>query len=131
MKSLLLLICLSCFLGCATSYKPTGDGYSEFQLTKNSYLVMFSGNEYTSPKLVQEGFIKRSSELTLLNSFLCFQADSVSTDSKSIIINENLHAKYTTSGIILMSNEACESKIDPNYILKDYSPYYILLKVNR
>lgn len=77
--SILTLIILS---GCATSYQPNAitGGYSETQLSENSFSVNFRGNGYTSRERVEDFTLLRSSELALKNGFNYFVLASDNID---------------------------------------------------
>ncbi|MGN8225345.1 CC0125/CC1285 family lipoprotein [Gracilimonas sp. BCB1] len=61
--------------GCATSYHPEnsrGYGFTEKQLSGQSYLVSFSGNSRTSPTDVQHMLLRRCAELTIQKGYSYF-----------------------------------------------------------
>lgn len=65
-----LVVSLLC-AGCATKYQPEGftGGYSELQLSQDSYRISVAGNGYTSTKRAEEIALLRASELTLEKGF--------------------------------------------------------------
>lgn len=65
-----LLAALLC-AGCATKYQPEGltGGYSELQLSQDTYRISVAGNGYTSTRRAEEIALLRAAELTLEKGF--------------------------------------------------------------
>jgi hypothetical protein len=64
---------------CSTSYQEVGffgGGYSEIARAKDSFIVNFYGNQFTSSNNVMKFALKRASELTLQNGYKYFYVDS-------------------------------------------------------
>ena len=76
-----VFILLFAFLlsGCATRYQAQGwtGGYTEVQLTPDSFHICFYGNGYTSPQKVTKYVLLRASELTLEKGFKYFIVTSI------------------------------------------------------
>lgn len=77
----LILLLLS---GCATSYQPHGytGGYSSTQISKDTHIVYFSGNGYTSANTAHIYAVKRAKELCSEQGFTG-GFEIVSTNSRS------------------------------------------------
>ena len=76
--------------GCATSYQHKGatGGYSETQLSPNSFQIYFKGNGYTGEERAEDFTLLRSAEISLEHGFPYF-----------IIVSERVGAStsvYTT-----------------------------------
>lgn len=70
-----LILALLLLCGCATSYQSDGltGGYTETQLTPDTFRVNFRGNAYTSSERALDMAMLRAAELTLLHGFTHFQ----------------------------------------------------------
>lgn len=71
MKALRLIGLAAMLAGCATAYQPMGfsGGYTELQLSQDTYRVTVSGNGYTSTNRAEEIALLRAAELTLEKGF--------------------------------------------------------------
>lgn len=89
--------------GCATSYKTLGfnGGYSEIRKTPDSFIITFTGNEYTSQEKVIQYALRRASELTLQNGYKYFSVISSTDQSKS---RNYLNTNRNTSGSLDTQN---------------------------
>ena len=69
--------------GCATSYKSSGfaGGYSDTQLSPDSFRVMFRGNAYTSPEKMQDFALLRAADVVQQHGFTCFAVVKESTST--------------------------------------------------
>jgi len=91
----LILILFTLLLGaCATAYQKEGltGGFSETQLSENTWKVHFEGNGYTRTERAEDYALLRASELTLKNGFSYF----LLADSKSST-DEQVYKTPTTS----------------------------------
>jgi hypothetical protein len=97
--------------GCSTSYKPLGwtGGYSEIKLSENSYIVMFTGNGYTSYNSVLVMFYKRVKEIASSSGYNFYTLtedqilqNSELTTSRGMSGNLQLNTvnKYTVKGFL-------------------------------
>ncbi|MCP9291387.1 CC0125/CC1285 family lipoprotein [Gracilimonas sediminicola] len=116
----LSLILLTLFIaGCATSYHPEnwrGYGFTEKQLSEQSYLVSFSGNSRTSPTDVQHMLLRRCAELTIQNGFSYFLILDKDSDKKSEISYSEISEEYDHSESFTKSVQiymAHEKEISP------------------
>ncbi|MEQ8524158.1 hypothetical protein [Gracilimonas sp.] len=100
--------------GCATSYQPAnwrGYGFSEKQLSEQSFLVSFKGNANTSPTDVQRMLLKRCAELTVFYGYSYFLIIDKDSDKKTnLTYNEatedyNKEEEHTKSVLMFMANE--------------------------
>jgi hypothetical protein len=93
-KLLFLIGCASLYLitGCATPYQSNSfrGGFSETQLSPDTFRVYFRGNGYTSGERAQDFTLLRASELTIQHGFTCFAI----LDEK----NSTTSSSFTTSG---------------------------------
>lgn len=73
-KILLLLVPIFLLSACATPYQKKGfrGGWSELQLSEDTYQVAYSGNAYTSQERVSDFALLRSASLTLENGYKFF-----------------------------------------------------------
>ena len=71
------IISLSILSGCATTYQKTSfwsdEGYSDMQLQKNVFEVVFKSNEWTDQETTRRYALRRCAELTLENNFDYFK----------------------------------------------------------
>jgi hypothetical protein len=97
----LSLVLLTVFIaGCATSYHPEnwrGYGFTEKQLTEQSYLVSFSGNSRTSPTDVQHMLLRRCAELTIQKGYTYFLILDKDSDKKSKVSYSGVGEDYESS----------------------------------
>jgi len=81
-----ILICT-----CSTPYQPKGalGGYSSYQLSDNTYKVVFKGNQHTKAETVFDYLERRCAEITVENGFEYFIVfeDSSYVD-KTVFSNE-------------------------------------------
>jgi hypothetical protein len=70
-----LLVTFLLFIGCSTGYQPSGfkGGYTDRQVTKETYFVSFRGNGYTNKGDVLIFFLLRCAEVTKMNGYDYFQ----------------------------------------------------------
>jgi len=76
------------FCGCATPYQSDGfgGGYSEFRITRDTFVVTFRGNSFTPSQKVLEYTLMRASELTVQNGYTYFSViDSQDTTKKKLV----------------------------------------------
>lgn len=74
-RSLILLGCaLGELVGCATTSQPMGfsGGYSDLQLSGDTFQVTFQGNGYTSRERVTDLLLLRAAELTVEQGYAYF-----------------------------------------------------------
>lgn len=88
MKNLSLILSVFFLFSCATGYKRHGfnGGFSEQRLSRDMYLVHFSGNRYTSSSIVQTYLLKRCAELTLNSGFTHFIIVNSNNDTTSDLL---------------------------------------------
>jgi hypothetical protein len=76
MKLSIFTVFVSCVLlaGCATPYQQSGylGGYSETQLTPDTFRVFFKGNQYTSEERAKDFTLLRAADITITNGFKYF-----------------------------------------------------------
>lgn len=86
-RSLFVVFTLVLLTGCATPYGSAGltGGYSEEQLSENSYRVKFKGNGYTSSDKVWNYWMYRCAELTKLKGFSYYH---VTVEKKQASLND-------------------------------------------
>jgi hypothetical protein len=73
---------------CATGYHPIGftGGYSEKKILKDTFMVSFQGNGWTSQGVARSYLLLRCAELTVQNGFNYFIVmDEQDTSTKSIM----------------------------------------------
>ena len=82
MNNIIYVAVILILSGCATAYQPKGlsGGFSEIQLSVDTFQVSFNGNGYTDPSRATEFTLLRSSEIALENGYRYF----VIIDSKII-----------------------------------------------
>lgn len=94
MKSILISFFILLFIsGCATAYQSlsyTG-GFSETQLSENSFSVSFKGNGNTSRERASDFALLRSAEITLAHGYNFF----IITDSEKYIQNTSYTSPKT------------------------------------
>ncbi len=76
------------FCSCATKYHPNSisGGYSDFRVARDSFVVTFYGNDFTSSETVLKYALKRASELTIQNGFSYFSViDSQDTTKRTLV----------------------------------------------
>ena len=80
---LLALVPLMVLTSCATTYQREGvfaNGYSDFRLKEDTFVITFRANEYTPPEKVMQYALKRAAELTIHSGYRFFtlldQSDS-------------------------------------------------------
>ena len=105
--------------GCATSYQPAnwrGYGFSEKQLSEQSYMVAFRGNEKTSPNRVQQMLLRRCAELTVLNGYSYFLIVDEESDRSASFSESESNGEYGREGKHIKSVQifmAKEKEISP------------------
>jgi hypothetical protein len=76
---------------CATGYQKEGvfsNGYSDYRLSDDTFVVTFRANEHTPPEIVMQYALKRASKLALKNGFNHFAIlDKIDSSTKG----KNLH----------------------------------------
>lgn len=72
--AMILIGAVSWLHGCATGYHGTGltGGFSETQIERNSWIVTFQGNAYTSDERASHFVLLRSAQLTLESGYRYF-----------------------------------------------------------
>ena len=73
---LLAFLPLLAIAGCATVYQKEGifsNGYSDFRLSQDTFVVTFRANEHTAPEAVMQYALQRASELVLKKGFSHFE----------------------------------------------------------
>ncbi|MBI3508417.1 MAG: hypothetical protein HY069_02115 [Chlamydiia bacterium] len=76
-KRILLTLCipLVALTSCATYYQKEGvfqNGYSDYRVGENRFVVSFHANEFTPQEKVMEYVLKRASDLTVKNGWSYF-----------------------------------------------------------
>lgn len=72
--------------GCATGYSSMNalnGGYADTQLTKDTFLVSFRGNDMTAPERTRDFAMLRSAELVLQHGYPYFMVLDMDTKSNS------------------------------------------------
>jgi hypothetical protein len=89
MKVLLLVVFISLFFSCATSFQPKGlsGGYEKLQLDENLFSVNFSGNGYTRSQRATDFYLLRCAETTKDNGFKFFTIVNQNNNDYSANIN--------------------------------------------
>lgn len=97
-----LMLATFIFIGCATTYGPKGTkgGYSEKQITENTFEVTFEGNEHNSADQIRNYLMYRCAELTLeqgLSHFLIVEDASYQEVPESEFVENDLVIETHTS----------------------------------
>lgn len=76
-KKLIFSLLFACFLaGCGTPYQEegffSGGGYKDFQVTKDTFVISFRGNAFTSKETVLKYSLRRAAEITLQHGYSHF-----------------------------------------------------------
>jgi hypothetical protein len=74
-SKLLLLVPLVALIGCATTYQKEGvftNGYSDYRVTQDTFVVIFRANEHTPKEDVFKYALQRCAKLTLKNGYRYF-----------------------------------------------------------
>lgn len=99
--ALLALLPLIALSGCATAYQKEGifsNGYSDFRVTQDTFVISFKANEYTSPEKVMEFSLRRASELTLNNGYRYFAIlEEIDTSREHTVLNSKKDGPSKTS----------------------------------
>lgn len=98
-KFLLVLATLA-LSACATTYQPDGftGGFSETQLSENTFIINVSGNGYTSRSRVKEIALLRAADLASKHGFRYFEL--IDESSSSTAYTTNTRSNYNTTGRI-------------------------------
>lgn len=71
----LAILPLISLFGCATVYQKEGvftNGYSDYRVSPDTFVVTFRANEHTSPENVMQYALKRAAKLAIKNGFTHF-----------------------------------------------------------
>jgi hypothetical protein len=84
---------------CATPYQAVGfaGGYSDTQIGRNTFLVSFRGNAYTSAQQAYEFLLYRCAELMIQNDFDYFIVSDRSTDTSRQVTTVDSSGRYATT----------------------------------
>ena len=86
---LLALFPLLVLTACATNYQREGvfsNGYSDFRLKEDTFVVTYRANEHTSPEKVMQFALQRASELTVQNGYRYFAiVDQIDTSREHTV----------------------------------------------
>lgn len=107
MKSFLIaLISIFILSGCSTKYqqKSFTGGFSETQLSENSFIVHFKGNAFTSKEKATDFTLLRSAELAINNGFKYFTVINDEYNERIHVISNpstatTNYSAITTNGI--------------------------------
>jgi hypothetical protein len=96
LTTVLAVILVTGAVGCATPYqaKSFSGGYTDTRISKDSVLVSFKGNGYTSKERVQLYLLYRCAEVTRQYGFNYFIIDSGDTEARTSYI---IHNSSTTN----------------------------------
>lgn len=87
MKKIICLSLCAILAGCATGYGKMSiwneGGYADTQLTKDTFLVSFRGNDMTAPERTRDLAMLRSAEIMLENGYPYFVLLDMNTSSNS------------------------------------------------
>lgn len=116
-----ILILSSC-----TSYQRLGfgGGYTDKQLSENTFYVSFRGNGYTSWDRVYNFYLRRAAEVMRENGFSYFTiSDGGGKTNTNVIINDgnvDVYNKYTEHGVITGYHDYVDKCLSVNLVLKEY-----------
>lgn len=101
MRSILTttLVGLSLLLaGCATPYQPKGflGGYSDFQISKDTFSITFSSNTLLDGSRLRQYLLRRAAEVTLAHGFSHF-AIIENTDQTDMVTSFSLTSLTVTT----------------------------------
>ncbi len=89
-QRIFLILNLVMLSACATGYHKMGitGGYSDMQLSKNMYRVIFRGNGYTQEEEVTANFYRRCAELTKENGYEYFVITTNQAKAEQYVVGE-------------------------------------------
>ncbi len=93
MTKFLFLLPLLALASCATDYQKEGifsNGYSDYRLAEDTFVVTFRANEYTSPEKVKKYALRRAAELAVRHGYSHFAILSEKDTSKERTV---IHSK--------------------------------------
>ena len=93
MTKSLFLFPLLALASCATDYQKEGifsNGYSDYRLAEDTFVVTFRANEYTSPEKVKKYALRRAAELAVRHGYSHFAILSEKDTSKERTV---IHSK--------------------------------------
>lgn len=93
MTKFLFVLPLIALASCATDYQKEGifsNGYSDYRLAEDTFVVTFRANEYTSPEKVKKYALRRAAELAVRHGYSHFAILSEKDTSKERTV---IHSK--------------------------------------
>lgn len=132
MKLLFALIVAVFLLGCATAYKPEGfaGGYSDNQITEDTFFVSFRGNGYIKKGQVLTYFLLRCAEITNQNGYEYFVITSggLSVSNNSVYVPGQSHTTTTgnyntTNSDQIYGSSTATTTTSPGYTINIKKPY--------
>lgn len=135
MKRLIFaIILLPLLFACATPYQKKGfrGGWTDSQISENTFKISFKGNASTKQERVEELALLRAADLTLNNGYKYFilMSDKGSTKMSYSVIGNNIYedAEHTAVILIKMTNYNTESALDAASVKRNISAKYGIKK---